>query len=56
MVVQALPNKLVAFVLESLTLEADTALRARLSFEAKTQGKKAFIFEQVETGVFELWQ
>ena len=56
MVVQELADNLTAFVLESLTLEADTALRARLSFEAKTQGKKAFIFEQVETGVFELWQ
>ena len=56
MVVQALPNKLVAFVLESRTQEADTALRARLRFEAEMQSKKALVFEQVETGGFELWQ
>ncbi len=56
MVTQAFSDKLVAFVLESLTQEANTALRARLHFEAETQGKKAFVFEQVETGVFELWQ
>ncbi len=56
MITQALPDKLIAFMLESLTSEADSALRARLRFEAETQGKKAFVFEQVETGVFELWQ
>ncbi len=45
-----------AFVLETLSAEADAALRTRLTFEAKTRGKKAFVFEQVETGAFELWQ
>ena len=56
MVAQALADNLTAFVVESLTQEADSALRARLQFEAQTQGKKAFVFEQVETGAFELWQ
>ena len=56
MVTQALSEKLVAFVLESLTQEADTALRARLYFEAETRGKKALVFEQIENGAFELWQ
>ena len=45
-----------AFVLETLSAEADTALRARLHFEAETRGKKAFVFEQTETGALELWQ
>ena len=56
MVTQAFSDKLVAFVLESFTQEADTALRARLHFEAETQGKNAFVFEQTEIGIFELWQ
>ena len=56
MVVQELPDRLVVFVLESLTQEADTALRTRLFFEAETHSKRALIFEQVETGAFELWQ
>ncbi len=56
MVIQEMSNKLVAFVLESLTQGADTALRARLHFEAETQGKAALVFEQVETGAFELWR
>ena len=56
MVVQELADNLTAFVLESLTQEADTALRARLQFEAETQGKSAFIFEQTQTGGLELWQ
>ena len=56
MMVQELPDKMVAFVLESLTLEADAALRARLHFEAETRSKAAFVFEQVETGAFELWR
>ncbi len=56
MVVQELSAELVAFVLESLTPEADAALRARLQFEAQTLGKAAVAFEQVETGAFELWQ
>ena len=56
MVIQAFSDNLTAFVLESLTQEADTALRARLHFEAGTQGKAAFVFEQTETGAFELWQ
>lgn len=49
-------EKLVAFVLESLTEGAGSALRARLLFEAKTRGKGAFVFEQTETGPLELWQ
>ena len=56
MVAQEFSNKLVAFVLESLTQKADTALRARLHFEAETLGKNAFVFEQTETGGLELWQ
>lgn len=46
---------LTAFVLETLSAEADTALRARLHFEAETRGKKAFVFEPTSTGDFELW-
>ncbi len=49
-------SKLVAFVLETLSAEADTALRARLSFEAETRGKAAFVFERTETGTLELWR
>ena len=56
MVTQELSDSVIAFVLESLTPEADTALRARLHFEAETRGKDAFVFEQVETGAFELWR
>lgn len=47
---------LTAFVLETLSAEADPALRARLYFEAETRGKKAFVFEQTDTGGLELWQ
>ena len=56
MVTQEPAGKMIAFVLESLTQAAYTALRARLHFEAETRGKKAFVFEQLETGTFELWQ
>lgn len=49
-------EKLVAFVLESLTEGAGSALRARLLFEVETRGKEAFVFEQTETGPLELWQ
>ena len=48
-------SQLVAFVLETLSAEADTALRARLSFEAETRGKEASVFEQTVTGTLELW-
>ncbi len=44
-----------AFVLESLSKSADTALRARLVSEAQTRGKAAFVFEQTATGDLELW-
>lgn len=50
------PENLVAFVLETLTGTADTALRARLCFEAGTRGKGALVFEQSPTGTLELWQ
>lgn len=56
MVVRELADTLTAFVLESLTPEAETALRARLHFEARTRGEDTFVFEQVEMGAFELWQ
>ena len=46
---------LTAFVLETPTEPADTALQARLYFEAETRGKKAFVFEPTSTGDFELW-
>jgi hypothetical protein len=49
-------EKLVAFVLETLTEAATGALRARLLFEAETRGKEAFVFEQTQTGGLELWR
>ena len=56
MVTLETPEKLVAFVLEALTEGADSALRARLLFEAETRGKEAFVFEQTQTGGLELWR
>jgi hypothetical protein len=56
MVTLETPEKLVAFVLESLTEGADSALRTRLLFEAETRGKGAFVFEQTQTGGLELWR
>lgn len=50
------PARLLAMVLESLTPEAEAALRKRLSLEADTRGKPAFIFTETEQGGLELWQ
>ncbi len=56
MVTWAEPEALTSYVLEALSPAADAALRARLLFEAKTQGKTAQVFRRVETGDFELWR
>jgi len=49
-------ESLTAFVLETLSPEADAALRARLAFEADTRGKKALVFQPTQTGGLELWR
>ena len=53
---RAEPEALTSYVLEAFTPAADAALRARLSFEAETQGKQAQVFEQSATGDLELWR
>ena len=54
MVTRTEPETLTSYVLEALS--ADAALRARLVFEAQTQGKQAQVFEPTENGAFELWR
>lgn len=56
MVTRTEPGAVTAYVLEALSPAADAALRARLAFEAQTQGKQAQVFEPTETGAFELWR
>ena len=56
MVTRSEPETLTSYVLEALSPAADAALRARLAFEAQTQGKQAQVFEPTETGAFELWR
>jgi hypothetical protein len=48
-------EQLVAFILEALSAPSQGELRARLSFEAETRGKGAFVFAQAQTGGLELW-
>ncbi len=56
MVTRSESGTVTAYVLEALSPAADAALRARLAFEAQTQGKQAQVFEPTETGAFELWR
>lgn len=48
-------EQLIAFILEAPTALSQGALRARLSFEAETRGKGAFVFAQAPVGGLELW-
>jgi hypothetical protein len=50
------PARLLGMVLESLTPDAEASLRTRLTLEARTRDKPAFVFEQAEEGALELWQ
>lgn len=50
------PARLLGMVLESLTPDASKSLRTRLTLEAKTRDKPAFVFERTEEGTLELWQ
>lgn len=56
MVTRSDPATVTAYVLSALSPEADAALRTRLVFEAETQAKRAQVFEQTQTGAFELWR
>jgi hypothetical protein len=47
--------RLLGMVLESLTPDASKSLRTRLTLEARTRDKPAFVFEQTEEGALELW-
>lgn len=56
MVTRSEPEAMTAHVLSALSPAADAALKARLLFEAQTQGKPAQVFDQSETGDLELWR
>ncbi len=56
MIVKETSSRILAMILETLTPDAEVALRERLSLEASTRSKPAFVFTTSQEGTLELWQ